>query len=80
MPRGGRCRCTPEPAIDRERDIELVEQVAALRSEGLSFAAIAAELERRNVRTVRSGSRWYPASVRSILATRELEPDARAAA
>jgi DNA invertase Pin-like site-specific DNA recombinase len=52
---------------------ELAELIAALRSEGLSFAAIAAELERRNVATVRGGARWYPASVRSVLLTRQAE-------
>jgi DNA invertase Pin-like site-specific DNA recombinase len=53
--------------------------VEALRAEGLSFAAIAAELELRNIPTVRGGARWYPASVRSVLRTREAELAAQAA-
>lgn len=52
---------------------EVADTVAALRSEGLTFAAIAAELERRKVPTVRGGLRWFPATVRSVLRTREAE-------
>jgi DNA invertase Pin-like site-specific DNA recombinase len=58
---------------------EVAGIIEALRSEGLSFAAIAAELERRKVATVRGGTRWYPASVRSVLRTRELEQAAQVA-
>jgi DNA invertase Pin-like site-specific DNA recombinase len=56
---------------------ELAELVRALRSEGLSFAAIAHELERRKLPTVRGGT-WAPATVRSILLTRERELAAQA--
>jgi hypothetical protein len=63
---------------DRLPHPRLVELVAALRSEGLSFAAIAAELESRNVPTVRGGAAWYPATVRSVLLTRERELAAQA--
>jgi DNA invertase Pin-like site-specific DNA recombinase len=52
---------------------EVAGLAAALRSEGLTFAAIAEELERRQVPTVRGGSRWFPATVRSVLRTHELE-------
>jgi hypothetical protein len=52
---------------------ETAALVEELRSEGLSYAAIAAELEERKVPTVRAGTRWYPASVRSVLLTRQAE-------
>jgi hypothetical protein len=52
---------------------ELAAIVEALRAEGLSFAAIAAKLERRHIPTVRGGARWHPASVRSVLRTRQAE-------
>jgi DNA invertase Pin-like site-specific DNA recombinase len=58
---------------------ELADLVRTLRRDGLSFAAIAAELERRKVPTVRGGQRWRPAAVRSVLVTRERELAARAA-
>lgn len=56
---------------------EVADTVAALRSEGLTFAAIAEELERRRVPTVRGGSRWFPATVRSVLRTWQAELAAR---
>jgi hypothetical protein len=39
----------------------------------MTFAAIAAELERRKVPTVRGGTKWFPATVRSVLRTREAQ-------
>jgi DNA invertase Pin-like site-specific DNA recombinase len=40
--------------------------IAGLRAEGLSLARIAAELTRRNVRTMRGGA-WTPTTVRNVL-------------
>ena len=57
---------------------EVARLVAALRSQGLTFAAIATELERRKIPTVRGGSQWFPATVRSVLRTREAELAAKA--
>ncbi len=52
---------------------EVASLVASLRLEGLTYAAIVAELERRMIPTVRGGRRWFPAAVRSVLLTREAE-------
>jgi DNA invertase Pin-like site-specific DNA recombinase len=58
---------------------QVADLVVALRSDSLTFAAIAAELERRKVPTVRGGSPWFPATVRSVLRTREAELAAQVA-
>jgi DNA invertase Pin-like site-specific DNA recombinase len=52
---------------------EVADTVRLLRAEGLSYAAIAAELEARGIPTVRGGTRWQPATARSVLLTRERE-------
>jgi len=67
---GARGACAYSAPI---RLLDFLLAPAALRSEGLTFAAIAAELERREVPTVRGGFRWFPARVRSVLRTRKAE-------
>ena len=50
----------------------------SLRTDGLSFAAIAERLNAEKVPTARGARRWWPASVRSALLTRERELAAQA--
>jgi len=45
----------------------LVEQIRALREDGSSLRAIAAELNRRGVATVRGGKEWRVSSVQTVL-------------
>ena len=40
--------------------------IQKMRDEGMSYAAIAAELDTRSIQTARGGS-WYPATVRNVL-------------
>ena len=40
--------------------------IQKMRDEGMSFAAIAAELDARSIQTARGGS-WYPSTVRNVL-------------
>jgi DNA invertase Pin-like site-specific DNA recombinase len=63
------------PAVARD----VADRIRALRSEGLSFAGIAERLNDEGVATARGGGRWYAASVRSALLTRERELAAQAA-
>jgi DNA invertase Pin-like site-specific DNA recombinase len=45
------------------------ERIAAERANGLSFAAIAEELNADRVPTAQGGRRWWPSTVRSALST-----------
>ena len=44
----------------------LAPLIQKMRDEGMSYAAIAAELDTRSIQTARGGS-WYPATVRNVL-------------
>jgi DNA invertase Pin-like site-specific DNA recombinase len=59
--------------------IALADRLARLRARGWSFRRIAAHLTERGEKTVRGGRTWLPATVRSIILTRERELAARAA-
>jgi DNA invertase Pin-like site-specific DNA recombinase len=74
MRRAGRTR--GRTAADRG----LADRLLTDRRAGETFHSIAARLNRQGARTVRGGSRWFPASVRAIIRTRELELAAQAAA
>jgi Recombinase len=63
------------PAVARD----VVDRIRALRAQGLSFARIAEQLNHEGIATARGGGRWYAASVRSALLTRERELAAQAA-
>jgi hypothetical protein len=58
----------------------LADRLRSLREEGLSYAAIADGLNREGVATAQGGKRWYAASVRSAVLTRERELAAQAVA
>jgi DNA invertase Pin-like site-specific DNA recombinase len=51
----------------RRASASVVAKIASLRARGLSLQAIAEELNRLRVPTVRGGSSWRPSSVRSVL-------------
>ena len=53
----------PRTAESEEATIELV---VALRDEGVSYAAIARNLNVANVPTARGGRQWWASSVRSL--------------
>ena len=46
---------------------EVVERIEALRSDGLSYARIAALLTLDDVPTAHGADRWWPSSVRAVL-------------
>lgn len=46
--------------------IETVRLIAHLRSEGLSYARVAARLNAERVPTAHGGQQWYPATVRRV--------------
>lgn len=46
---------------------DVAERIAADRARGVTFAAIAEDLNREGIPTARGGARWYPSSVRAIL-------------
>jgi hypothetical protein len=50
---------------------EVVERIEALRSDGLSYARIAALLTLDDVPTAHGADRWWPSSVRAVLMRRE---------
>ncbi|MCD9624220.1 recombinase family protein [Rhabdothermincola salaria] len=45
---------------------EVTAEILSLRSQGLSYRAIAEALNDRGVPTAQGGRRWYPATVRKI--------------
>jgi hypothetical protein len=53
---------------------ELSARIAAMRERGLSLQAIADELNADGVPTQRSGARWRPSSVQSVLGYRRPRP------
>ena len=61
----------PDPPASRGRPVAVPEAVVArihhLRSEGLSFARIAALLDADGVPTCHGGERWWPSTVRFVL-------------
>lgn len=61
-------RRTGALVVADEREQEIVRVVGELRAAGLSLREIAGELTRRGF-TTRRGGRWFPETVRSILAT-----------
>ncbi len=61
-------RRTGALVVADEREQEIVRVVGELRAAGLSLREIAAELTGRGF-TTRRGGRWFPETVRSILAT-----------
>ena len=54
-------------------DLTLVGDDVRVRPRRHHEVIVAAELERRGIPTVRGGARWFPATVRSVLNTRERE-------
>jgi DNA invertase Pin-like site-specific DNA recombinase len=58
-------------------DTDLGDLVVDLRDQGMSYRAIAAELEERGIPTVRGGITWHASSVKSIEVARRLEIDAQ---
>ena len=68
--RAGRPR--GRPALDPD----VADRLIARRAEGLSYPALAAELNTAGVATAQGGAAWYPASVRSAVLTREREQQA----
>jgi DNA invertase Pin-like site-specific DNA recombinase len=56
---------------------DLGDLVLDLRDQGMSYRAVAAELEERGIPTVRGGSTWRASSVRSVEIARRLEIDAQ---
>lgn len=59
---------------------ELADELIAARAAGRTYRAIADDLNRRQVPTVRGGQQWMPATVRAVILTREKELAAQAAA
>ncbi|MEJ7569635.1 MAG: recombinase family protein [Gaiellaceae bacterium] len=55
---------------------ELADRLADLRTQGSTFSAIANLLNEEGTATPQGGRLWYPASVRSVLRTREREVEA----
>jgi DNA invertase Pin-like site-specific DNA recombinase len=53
------------PRLQRTPD-SVRRRILALRAEGVSFHAIADELNRRRVPTAQGGRRWYAMSVRAV--------------
>jgi Recombinase len=51
------------------RRASLVTRIRREPERGSSLAAIAAGLNRDRVRTAHGGARWYPSTVRAVLAT-----------
>ena len=51
----------------------LVERIVAQHGEGLSLAAIAGGLNREQVPTAQGGERWYPSTIRAVLASHALD-------
>lgn len=47
---------------------DVAERIATERAKGMSLAAIAAGLNADGVETAQGGSRWYPSTVRAVLA------------
>jgi DNA invertase Pin-like site-specific DNA recombinase len=60
-------------------DTDLGDLVVDLRDQGMSYRAIAADLEARGIPTVRGGITWRANSVRSVEVARRLEIEAQAA-
>lgn len=56
--------------VELPAEMEIVRRMQALRDVGLSFRAIAARLNARQIPTKR-GRRWRAASVRGVLCTAE---------
>jgi DNA invertase Pin-like site-specific DNA recombinase len=50
---------------------ELTERIVRAHDGGASLAAIARELTDEGVPTVRGGARWYPSTVRAVLASQD---------
>lgn len=48
---------------------EVREDIASMRSEGLSLRAIAEDLNTRGIATAHGGAKWYASSVRAVLST-----------
>lgn len=59
---------------------ELADRVIGMREQGMTLRAIGGQLEAEGVPTTRGGSAWYPATVRSAIATRRREIEAQAGA
>lgn len=57
---------------------ELADRLRDLRRQGLTLARIADLLNEERTPTPQGGRRWHPASVRSVIRTRERELEARA--
>jgi DNA invertase Pin-like site-specific DNA recombinase len=51
--------------VENEAERDIVAAVRAMRADGLTLLAIAAELEARGIRT-RTGARWHPQSIARI--------------
>lgn len=51
----------------RRLPAEVVDRIHALRADGLSMAAIAAELNAGGVPTAQGGAHWHPSTVRVVL-------------
>jgi hypothetical protein len=52
---------------------QLADRLRELRAEGSTLAQIAERLNDEAVPTAQGGSRWWPATVRSAIRTRERE-------
>jgi DNA-binding transcriptional MerR regulator len=61
----GHARANGRPAV-RDRP-ELLDQIAAMRSEGMSLREIAERLNAEQVPTLRGGALWRPSSIQSAL-------------
>src|SRR5205823_3822632 len=60
----------------RQMAPETTVLVVGLRSKGMTFAAVADELNRQGVPTTRRGATWYPSTVRAVMESHRLDQEA----